>query len=136
MGYGEVGGGGSLQFSMVYDIPVRNKPNVPQKVHQYGNDPQPRYGDPLVVVVKFPNAQEAKRRTKIQPDGSVTLVLRIDQPDQVRLFWPPFVGIQQPPLPAQVMKFALQTGLSKARLAARGARKAGRGAAKAARKRR
>ena len=131
MGYGEVGGGGSLQFSLVYDTPVR-KPNVPAKVHQYGVDRQGRNGDPLFVVVKFKSAAEAKARTRFESDGSVTLLTRIndDQPDTLRVFWPPFVGTGQPPLPFQVVSFAVQSGLSRSRLATRSRK------AKAARKKR
>jgi hypothetical protein len=120
MGYGEVGGGGSLQFSVVYDTPVR-KPNVPAKVHQYGVDRKGRNGDPLVVVVKFKSAEEAKARTRFEPDGSVTLLTRINdaQPDTLRVFWPPFVGPGQPPLPLRVVTFAVQSGVSRAQMAAR-----------------
>jgi len=83
MGYGEVGGGGSLQWQMTHNNKkpghVPPKPGKPQQQGE-GVDPDINEGDNLYVVIK--------RGVVIQSDANQVVVrVKLDKSDDVQLKW-------------------------------------------------
>ena len=80
MGYGEVGGGGSVKWLVIHGNGKAN----------HDKDAAPKYGGDFKVVIKAgSNLSEAKGRTKIASDGTVTVEFPIqDDPHQILINWP------------------------------------------------
>jgi hypothetical protein len=89
MGYGEYGGGGSVQWRVTYNNPPqKRKDALTERVHYYGKDKTVAHGDTITVIVE--NVDRVVR----EPNGNVRLEMRLsNEPDQVQIYW----GADAPP---------------------------------------
>ena len=85
MGYGEVGGGGSVHWKVEHGGNTKRHGDFDPR-------PAPDEGGQFIVKIKAAdNMTSAQARTTFDPDGTVTITCGIDHSNkkQIRIFWTP-----------------------------------------------